>query len=427
VRLSRFGTAIGLGRGVDQMRKAMFPAVCVALLLCLGTVSIAAEGGDDKRQWFEKLKFGGDLRLRYEGFDWEDKFDDDRRDRFRYRLRFGISAAISEKLKVGVQLRSGNPDNPHSDNQSFDGGFDKDEISIAEVFVRYQPNDVFGITGGKFSPKKLWLVSDLQWDDDVVVEGAMESFEFKGSGGVLKSFQINAYQFVLEESSSSGDAYLIGAQIRPVFTINDKNQLTAGVGFHHYTRPEKVVALTLGGRLDTEPDGVVTNLLFDPDPVDPDNPLELVSDFEVLNAFAEWKNKASKRWPVKVSLFYYVNTGAEDRVGSIFDSDGDVVVADLNGKDQDTGYFARIQIGDYKKPGQVSIRLTRYDSEPDAMFYAWTQSDTRRGSNVDGHRFDVRVGMPLKGHMDFTYYRTDWKVGEDTTMNRWQLDYTFTF
>ena len=89
--------------------------------------------------------------------------------------------------------------------------------------------------------------------------------------------------------------------------------------------------------------------------------------------------------------------------------------------------FARLQVGDYKMPGHVAVRLSRYDSAPDSIFYAWVQSDTRRGSNVDGHRVDVRVGLPLRSHINVTWYNTDWKVGEDTTMNRWQFDYTIKF
>ena len=29
--------------------------------------------------------------------------------------------------------------------------------------------------------------------------------------------------------------------------------------------------------------------------------------------------------------------------------------------------------------------------------------------------------------MNVTWYRTEWKVGEDTTMDRWQFDYIFRF
>jgi hypothetical protein len=330
-----------------------------------------------------------------------------------------MSAKVADNLKVGFQLRSGNPDNPHSDNQSFDSGFDKNEISIAEAFVAWQPREFLAITGGKFSPKKLWLVSDLQWDDDVIVEGAMESFRFGGTGA-METFEATAYQFILEESSGSGDAYLFGVQLRPIFKLNEKNQLTVGATYDSFTRPDRVVALTLGGELDTEPDGVVTNL------VDPATG-ELVSDFRVLTAFFEWKNKTNKRWPVKLSYFYYRNLGAENAVGAIIDDEGTILVGGLNSEDNDTGYFARLQVGDYKRPGQVAVRLTRYDSEPDAIFYAWVQSDTRRGSNVDGERLDVRIGMPFKNYINVTWYHTDWKVGQDTTMDRWQFDYIFKF
>lgn len=399
------------------MRKLGILVVSLALL-SVGTGAFA-QGDDEKPKWHDRLTMSGDLRLRAERFDWEGKFNEDRRDRFRYRLRFGIGARLTDNLEVGVQLRSGNPDNPHSDNESFDGGFSKKGIALAEAFVDWRPGKYFGLTGGKFSPKKLWLVSDMQWDEDVIVEGVMESFRFKGFG-VLESVHANLYQFILEESSSSGDAYLFGVQVRPVLALGDKNQLTIGAGYESISRPDNVAGLTLGGKLDTEPSGIVTNIT---DPADG----ELVSDFQILSAFAEWKNKASERWPIKLSLFYYKNLGAEDTVGNIIDDTGGTVVGGLNAKENDTGHFARIQVGDYKKPWQVAVRLTKYKSEPDAIFYAWVQSDTRRGSNVDGERVDVRIGMPLKSHINITYYHTDWDVGTDTTMNRWQLDYIFTF
>jgi hypothetical protein len=402
------------------MRQPVAFLLGAALLLCLGATAQADD--DQKPQWTDRIKLGGDLRLRYEGFDWDGVYDDGERHRFRYRFRVGLKASLSEKLLVGFQLRSGNPDNPHSDNQSFDGGFDKDTISISEAFIDYRPFKFFGVVGGKFSPKKLWLVSDQQWDDDVVVEGAMENFRFEG-GGVFKALEANLYQFVLEESGSSGDAYLFGAQVRPIFAFGDANQLTVGVSYDSFTRPDKVVSLTFDGDLDTEPETIVTNL------IDPATG-ELISDFRVLATFAEWKNKSIEGWPIKVSLFYYKNLGANSGSGNIYAMEvdpGNILVAGLNPKDNDTGYFARVQFGDYKKPGQVAIRVSQYDSEPDAMFYAFVQSDTKRGTNMEGQRLDLRVGMPLNGYVNVTWYHTDWKYGGGSTMDRWQFDYIFKF
>jgi hypothetical protein len=167
--------------------------------------------------------------------------------------------------------------------------------------------------------------------------------------------------------------------------------------------------------------------------VDPDSG-ELISDFDIGNLFLEWKNKSIEGWPFKLTVFYFKNFGAGSSVGAILPVDAAFPVVDPgdmlttgNPSDNDTGLFARIQFGGYKEPGDVEVRLSRYDSEPDAMFFAWAQSDTRRSSNVDGYRADVRIGMPKKGFINITYYRTDWTLGDDTTMNRWQFDYTFKF
>jgi hypothetical protein len=404
------------------MRRLLFWAGCLGL--AIGAVVTPVRGQDkESKSWADRIKFGGDLRLRYEYFSWSGKFDDGDRARERGRLRFGVKAELRDDLNVGFQLRSGNPDNPHSDNQSFDGGFNKKEIAIAEAYVDWKLNEHVSIIAGKFTPKKLWVVSDLQWDDDVTTEGSMQSFLVNGGDGTFKNFEANTYQFILEESGSSADASLFGFQARPTLKLGDTNELVVGIGFDSYSRPDKVVALTIDGKLLTEPEGFVTNL------VDPATGM-LVSDFRVANAFVVWKNKASKRWPVKVSLFYYKNTGAKSTLGSVVTFDDGMITGTVvsgTGDSNDTAVFARAQVGDYKKPGHVAVRYAYYDSEPDAVFYAFVQSDTRRGSNVDGGRLDVRVGMPLKGYINVTWYHTDWKIGDDTTMHRWQADYVFKF
>jgi hypothetical protein len=210
--------------------------------------------------------------------------------------------------------------------------------------------------------------------------------------------------------------------------LGDANVLTVGAGYDSFSRPDKVAGLTVAGKLATEPEGVLTNL------IDPTTG-ELISDFRVANAFVVWKNTSNERWPVKVSLFYYKNLGAENMTGSVaevgLDDNGDFelgdTIATAVGDENDTAFFGKIQVGDYKKPGQVAVVYRYYDSEPDAIFYAYVQSDTRRGSNVDGNRVDVRVGMPAKSYINVTWYNTDWKIGDDTTMDRLQVDYIFKF
>jgi len=386
--------------------------------------ALAADGETAKeKQWYDKIKFGGDLRLRYEGFDWDGHFDDGRRDRFRFRLRVGMKAQVLDNLEVGFRLVSGNPDNPISDNQSFDDGFDKTAIAISDAYVAYQATDFFGLYGGKFRPKGLWGASDFEWDDDLSVEGFMQTFDWK-LGRIVQKLDLNLWQFIMNESSSGPESHDFGAQIVPTFGLGKKNDLAVGLTYNSFDNPSAVAELYFDEDLVID-SGYVTNF------VDPATG-ELISDFHVGSLFAEWKNKSFGHWPIKVSVFYYKNFGASDAIGEIravdpTDSETPSPLASGRGSDNDTAFFARVQVGDYKKPGQVAVRLSRYDSNPDAIFFAYSQSDTRRSSNVDGWRTDIRVGMPAKSYINVTWYSTDWTLGEDTTMNRFQFDYIFKF
>jgi hypothetical protein len=396
------------------------------LILCLTLASITVVHAEEAKKepgkeakWYDKLTFGGDLRLRYEGFEWPDHFDDGRRDRYRYRLRFGFEAQVLDDLALGVQLRSGNPRNPISDNQSFDDSFSKGSISIAEAYADWKVTDSFTLLLGKFAPEKLWIVSDLEWDDDVTTEGAMQVFRWK-RGGLVEGLELNLFQFILDESGDSTDSYLFGGQVAPVLALGERNDLTIGAGFEAITHPEAVAVLYYTKKVDID-SGYVTNL-YDPATGG------LVSDFHVGSFFFEWSSKAIEGWPLKVNAFFYKNFGAGDAIGLLVPvgPDQDPTAA-ARGIDNDTGWFGRIQVGDYKKPGQVAVRFSRYDAKPDAFFFAYAQSDTRRSSNVDGYRTDLRIGMPKKGYVNVTWYNTNWTVGEDTTMNRWQFDYVFRF
>ena len=109
-------------------------------------------------------------------------------------------------------------------------------------------------------------------------------------------------------------------------------------------------------------------------------------------------------------MFYYKNFGAKGI-----------------GTDNDTGAFVRLQVGDYKKKWQLAFRYSYYYSEPDALFYVFTQSDTSRGSDVEAHRFDLRLGAVAKSYFNFTYYNTRPVYREDEPLDRWQLDYIVKF
>jgi hypothetical protein len=352
----------------------------------------AKSEADQAEAWYDRIELRGDLRLRYEGFHQEELSDTDRRDRFRLRIRPGIYAKLTEIVEVGFQIRSGDPMDPVSDNQSLDGAFSKKEVSISEGFVSIGATRWMGLTLGKFDAVRKWAVSDMQWDEDVTVEGAMEEIS-------ADPFEANLYQYVLEERGGSDDAYLIGGQVLAKLESRSRGTLTAGVGYDHWLRPQLVADLTMEGELHGNE---VTNLL--------DQEGRLVSDFRILNAFVSWSQARFERWPVAVHLYGYHNAGARGL-----------------GKEHDYGYYARVQVGDHKKRGQLMLRYTRYYSEPDALFYVFAQSDTSRGSDVDGHRFDVRIGAVKKSYFNLTWYHTQPTYADEAPMDRWQVDYIVPF
>ena len=347
---------------------------------------------EKEEKWYDRIDFKGDLRLRGEFF-WIDGISsNDRRERFRARIRPGIYTDITDWMEVGLQVRSGDPLDPVSDNSSFDGGFSLIPLSISEGYAGFDLGKWLDLTIGKFDPNKKWVVTDMQWDDDVTVEGAMQELSF----GPLR---LDLYQYILEEDKSDRDSYMLGGQLYGKFASNSVGSFTVGAGFDQWVRPQMVADLTLSGKLHGNR---VTNLLDDEN--------QLVSDFEIANAFATWSWKKNERWPVKFSIFGYVNTGAQGL-----------------GKEYDTGYFVRLQVGDYKKKGQMMFRASRYYSEPDALFYVFTQSDTTMASDVDGYRFDFRLGYVKKSYFNFTWYHTKSVYSLFPDMDRLQVDYIIVF
>ncbi len=359
----------------------------------------AAKASDTTSKWYDRMEIKGDVRLRYEGFSKHGAFYDDRRDRFRIRLRAGVEVAIAEGLRFGFQLRNGDPDDPVSNNTSFDGGFQHKEFNLSQGYLEVRLSPSSEMIGGKFDPKDWWTVSDFQWDDDVTVEGAMAKLELGGERGSFRGLELVPYWFILEESSGSPDAYVFGGQARANFALGDHDSLGFGLGFDFWENPQAVVDLSRSGRLGGN---AVTNLL--------DSNGRLESDFEILNLFAEWKHSASKRWPIKVNLFYYRNLGADGL-----------------GADEDTAAFGRIQVGDYKAPGQLAFRYSLYYGEPDALLYVFTQSDTSRSSDVKAHRFDLRIGAVARSYFNITWYNTRPALREDEPLDRWQVDYIVRF
>ena len=177
-------------------------------------------GGANK--WLKDLKFGGDLRLRYETFQQTSgsTSETDDRNRFRFRLRYGAEKKFGDQMKIGfamasAEASSGQNVDPSSTNVSFDNLFNFKDIFIEKAFATYLPAwakvgpvSQLDITAGKLVNPFEKGSSELVWDRDVRPEGIYEKADFKLID--TQDFDLTGFatagQFVLDEDASVSDA-----------------------------------------------------------------------------------------------------------------------------------------------------------------------------------------------------------------------------
>lgn len=188
--------------------------------------------------WVTALKLNGDLRGRFEGFYADNPAFVDR-NRFRYRLRAGVTAVMLNDFEVGFRLGSGDLDSankitcgtdPISNNQTFQNNASKKGVFIDLAYMRWSPihtphwSGVFTI--GKM--ENPFVLSDLLFDADYTPEGAGQQFSYQIN--TEHALKLNVGEFVLDElSASSKDPWLLGAQVRLESAWNTKWASSLGV------------------------------------------------------------------------------------------------------------------------------------------------------------------------------------------------------
>ncbi len=159
----------------------------------------------------EKVRFGGDLRLRYDyqGRSFGSGQPDHDRGQPRFRLRFGFEAEPLENLEIGARFASGSGFQ-NTTNQSFDDHARGKQIFIDRAYASWKPHRAFTLVGGK--QENPFFTTPLVWDEDVNIEGLSELLQWKGEQVGLFA---NVTQFVVEEVNNGTTAlpWMVGAQV----------------------------------------------------------------------------------------------------------------------------------------------------------------------------------------------------------------------
>ena len=306
--------------------------------------------------WTSKVKWKGDIRLRYQT---ENENSSKRRDRSRLRYRLGLVAKPVSGWEVGAGLASGSSDR-RSTNQTFTDTFSSKGVNLDYAYAQYQFNDKFKVIGGKFKRSRyLYAPSDLLWDSDINPEGFSANYTFDSAGGATF---VNGGAWVLSEDKSSGnDPHLIYAQIGHQFGAENLFGALAGTWY----TIEDITSLEA----------------YDSDGSN--------SDFKFGGVYSV---------SAEIGLKDFLNTGMNTSLFMDQVSNGDTSTS------EDRGYL----VGAKTSNGPWSLRYTYADLEQNAWPDIFPDSDRLGGlTGFKGHEVVLSYEIMSNVAIDFDYYSID--------------------
>ncbi|BAF73215.1 putative porin [Sulfurovum sp. NBC37-1] len=335
---------------------------------------------------FDRIHFKGDLRLRYESIERDDK---DNKYRNRYRLRLGVKIDLIEHLQFKVGMRSGFA-NPTSGNQTF-----LDDEPLSDYFFQSLRFNILGLkyksSNSTYNVGRLPYMmyrpikSQLIWDNDVSLNGL--NYQYKDD---TKIITVGVNQPTLEEAATDkvDTVNLFLAQYVHKTKLGSA-KLHLGTGIYYYDGLKGNIPLFGSRKGNTLVDGVYAN------------------DYHIVEAFGELQYKDVFGMPFKVAAGVTYNVAADDK---------------------NIGYDLAFQLGKAKNIGDWQVKYSYTYLEDDSAYGAYTDSDNfgggtaAKGSAIRA-KYKMGKNLYLAGNFFFdTLFASKSKTGEEADYERVQLD-----
>jgi hypothetical protein len=197
-------------------------------------------------EWTKRVRFGGDIRLRYQG-DYFGKNNavvivdpnnlsrtlntEEDRHRVRVRARLSATADINEVTEAGLRVTTGNETNPSTANQTMGTYENKYSIVLDQAYLKIKPLRGLTFQGGRILNP--FFQSGLIWDEELTFDAIMGGYTTPLTEKI--GTFLTAGIFPLEEFEyTSKDKWLFAAQaggdFKPVKGLTGR----LGVGYYNY-------------------------------------------------------------------------------------------------------------------------------------------------------------------------------------------------
>ncbi|HET6513534.1 MAG TPA: putative porin [Thermodesulfovibrionales bacterium] len=181
------GTGVHESEQIDELNHKLSDVTQKVAELYSGK---AAQLAASAPEWAKRVRFGGDVRLRYEA----DRFDQNNaelaqpsnpsqlmntrinEDRYKYRVRAGVAVDVNEQIEAVARLSTGNSSNPVSTNSIIGDFMNKDNVLFDLAYLKWKPSEFFTAYGGRIPNP--WFSSDLLWARDLNFEGVALNTHF---------------------------------------------------------------------------------------------------------------------------------------------------------------------------------------------------------------------------------------------------------
>lgn len=398
-------------------------------------------------EWIGRLKWEGDLRLRYQGDFFADgnprdqatinlyqadgitTSGEDDRHRARLRARLGLLAKVTDGISAGVRIATGNSAEPVSTNQTLGNTGNKYNLWLDRAYVKVDPLDWLTVTGGRIPNP--FFSTDLVWDDDLNFEGVAATFRpWAHESLALKPF-FTVGAFPLQEIASSPtnlarDKWLYGAQAGVDWRSGAYTRWRIGLAYYDYRNVTGIadnVADSQAPYASTAPQfRQKGNTVFDISEAGT-GVLGLASAFKLVNLTATADLAHYDPIHIVLSADLVKNVG--------YELNGDALaVLGANYAQRDVGWNAKLTVGKtaIELPGDWQFHLGYRHLERDAVLDAFTDSDFRLGgTDAKGYYLGGSYGVDRNAWLSAKWMSADEIDGRPYGVDLLQLDFNAKF